>query len=166
MKYDPDIQVLSKVQSDNVKRTELNALSFIMSNPVEGVDSKEIVKEMVKRTGLSQQDINRIFPPTIDEMKAEEQNKSLSGNKEVKALVGDDHEVYIRINSKAAETEAKRKKIAKHREFLRLQKEKPEVFAKPPVEGLPGQPGEAAPQFQPTRPMNLDTNTSNKVSNE
>jgi len=161
--YDPDIRVLSKIQSDNVKRTELNSLSFILSNPVEGVDTKEIVKEMVKRTGLSQQDVNRIFPPTTDERKAMEQNGLLSENKKVEALVSDDHEVYIRINSEAAETEAKRKKIAKHREFLRLQKEKPEVFAKPLP---PEEQGQQDAQFQPTRPLNLQTDTSNKVTNE
>jgi len=148
MKFDPDITIVSKTESAAKNAQKVNALSFLISNNQE-VDTREVSKEILMSSGMSTADVRRIVPPTVDELTAEEQNKKLSDNKDVAVKATDDHNVFIRINSKAADTPARNKKIQKHKEFITLNKTNPEL-----VPGIPNPPlPEDETEFQPTAPI-------------
>jgi hypothetical protein len=52
----------------------------------------------------------------------------MSKNINVKARIADDHDTFIRINSKAAETPARNLKISEHKGYIRLKKVRPDLF--------------------------------------
>lgn len=158
MSHDPDIKIVSKVQSENKNRQELNSLSYLISNVPE-INKRQVSIEILRKSGIKPSDISRFFPPTQDELEAESQNDKLSRNINIDANLEDDHETFIRINSRAAETEARKRKIRQHWEFLRLKKTNPDLF----------------PDFQPqeevqqngnqTQPLNFDT-TAEPLTNQ
>jgi len=105
-------------------------------------------KKLGKLHGLKKDEIDRLFPPTIDERIAEEQNDSLNENKLVPVLAEDDHNVHLEIHSKATETEATKVHRKAHEKALSIKKVNPEFFPQP----------EVATEFQPPKNMGLPAN--------
>jgi hypothetical protein len=83
------------------------------------------------RLKLSKDEVDRLIPPTIDEMRAEKENDSL--NKDtldgVKIEATDDHKTHLEIHGKAADTKAKFAHIEAHKRAMMIQRNSPELFA-------------------------------------
>jgi hypothetical protein len=107
------------------------------------------------RLRFSKDEVARLIPPTIDEMKAEKENESLSANtlKAVEIEPTDDHKTHLEIHSKAKDTKAKFAHIEAHKKAMMIQRNNPELFAgllpDQPQPQIPGQtPPPATPQGQ------------------
>jgi len=82
--------------------------------------------------GLKKDEIDRLFPPTIDERIAEDENEKLSDNKVVGVLREDDHNVHLEIHNKASDTASKFAHIETHKKALMIKKVSPELFPEEP----------------------------------
>jgi hypothetical protein len=96
------------------------------------------------RLMFNKDEVDRLIPRTIDEMKAEAENESLSNNtlKGVKIEATDDHKTHLEVHSKAKDTKAKFAHIEAHKQAMMIQRNNPEIFAGllPDQQTQPGQP--------------------------
>ena len=142
-KIDPDVTIESQVVSRARELEEQQTLTQYFSLALQDPTSNRRwgLKKLGKLSGLEKDEIERLFPPTIDEMIAEDQNKSLSQNKTVEILAEDDHNVHLEIHSKAAATNATYAHIEAHKKALSVKKTRPELFPEEPEETAFQAPG-------------------------
>lgn len=126
----PDIQITSTALSrakQLEERTLLTQfLSLAFSDPT--TNRRYGLKHLAQLNGMTKDQIDRLFPQTIDERVAEEQNVLLSKNQIVPVLPEDDHNVHLEIHSKAKDTDATFAHIETHKKALSIKKVNPELF--------------------------------------
>jgi len=142
-KIDPDVTIESQVVSRARELEEQQTLTQYFSLALQDPTSNRRwgLKKLGKLSGLEKDEIERLFPPTIDEMIAEDQNEPLSKNKTVPVLAEDDHNVHLEIHSKAAATNATYAHIESHKKALSVKKTRPELFPEEPEEAAFQAPG-------------------------
>ena len=150
---DPDITIESRILSRAKQLEERESLTvyfgFALQEPT--ANRRWGLKKLGKLHGLEKDEIERLFPPTIDERIAEEENDSLSENKLVTINREDDHNVHLEIHSKAADTNATYAHIKTHEDALSIKKISPELFPEEPEEAAftpPGTEKLSLPNFQ------------------
>jgi hypothetical protein len=127
---DPDVKIESQVMSRAKQLEERNAMSvyipLVLSDPT--ANRRYGLKKLGKLNGMEKDEIERLFPPTIDERIAEDENDILSDNKFTPVLAEDDHNVHLEVHSKASATDATYAHIETHKKALSLKKTNPELF--------------------------------------
>ena len=161
-KLDPDIyiesQILSRAKQMEDRQTLTGYYTLALSDPT--ANRRYGLKELGKLNGLSSDKVNRLFPQTIDERTAEDQNQMLNDNKLVPVLPEDDHNVHLEIHAKAKETQASKAHIETHKKALSVKKTRPELFPEDQTQTdfNPTEDGELKnvnnnqPKFKPTAP--------------
>jgi hypothetical protein len=156
-KKDPDVKIESRVISQAKKREQRNSLAafgiVLINTP--GSNLRYFAKKM-GRLLFPKDEVERLLPPTIDEMRAETENDLLSENtlKGVEIQPTDDHKTHLEIHSKAAETKAKFAHIEAHKKAMMIQRNNPELFAGLTSDlGQPPQPGPNPQQKPPATPQ-------------
>lgn len=133
-KVDPDVNIESRVISDAKKYDELQVfrgyLQAIAQDP--NVNLRYGLKKMGKLSGLKKDEIAQLFPPTIDELIAEEENIKLEKNEIVMVDANDDHIMHMEIHNKLSDTPAKYAHIQAHKKAMMIQKTNPDVIPKVP----------------------------------
>lgn len=148
-KKDPDVKIESRVVSLAKKREERNNLiglgNVLIQTP--GANLRYFAKKM-GRLMFPKDEVERLLPPTIDEMRAEQENDSLDENSLANVVIEptDDHTTHLEIHSKAADTKAKFAHIEAHKKAMMIQRNRPELFVNPlEMTGLkPGGAGKPA----------------------
>ena len=129
-KKDPDIRIESFIVSEAKRIKERNSLlafaQVLLQDP--GSNKRYVIKKLARLYGFEKDEIERMIPPTIDEMRAEEENEALNKNKTVPISANDDHVVHLEIHKKANQTPATFAHIEAHKAALLLAKERPELF--------------------------------------
>lgn len=127
---DPDVIIESQVLNRAKQLEERQSLgayfTVALSDP--SANRRWGMKRLGKLNGLEKDELDRLFPPTIDERIAEDQNEMLNQNKTVPVLPEDDHNVHLEIHAKAKDTEAAKAHIETHKKALSIKKTKPELF--------------------------------------
>jgi len=96
-----------------------------------------------KLNGLDHEQLERLYPPSVDELLALEENEKLSNNDLVPVGENDNHEIHIEQHMRAAQTNALDSHVKAHRTMQRIKKNQPDIFPQEnPIEGL----GEEVPQ--------------------
>lgn len=135
---DPDISIESKVVSENKKLKERIMLNgygaSIMASP-NAIGKKYFERKLAKLNGLEPDEVNVIFPPSVDELNAEDENDLLSKDKMVQVNPNDNDYEHMQIHSKAADTKARAGHIFAHKHQLMIKRNQPELFS---PQGLPG----------------------------
>jgi hypothetical protein len=133
---DPDVRIESRVLSRAKQLEERQGLTqyFALALQEPTANRRWGLKKLARLNGLEKDEIDRLFPPTVDERIAEEENEKLSKNEPVPVLREDDHNVHLEINNMAADTTAKFAHIRTHVEALSIKKVSPELFPTEPVE--------------------------------
>ena len=150
-KRDPDVKIESRVISQARKREQRNNLAaygqVLVQTP--GSNLRYFAKKM-GRLLFSKDEVERLLPPTIDEMRAEAENEKLNENtlNGVQIEATDDHKTHMEIHGKAADTKAKFAHIEAHKRAMMIQRNNPELFA-PFTQPQPGQPGQPPSLEQP-----------------
>lgn len=128
-KVDPDVKVTSKIQAEQEKATRLQKYTVfynaLMQDPQ--ANRRYANKKLGELIGLKQDEIDRLMPPSVDELGAEEQNEWLNQNKMVKVDPNENHVVHMEIHQKANPTKATLAHIKTHRQMLKLAQENPEL---------------------------------------
>jgi hypothetical protein len=129
-KSDPDIDIESKNVSDIKRAREragfVNLFSLIVNDPQ--VNRREAEKYLAKLNGLKNNLIKVIFPPTIDEIRAEEENDEMKNKKVPRVLITDDDYAHLIIHSTAEESKEREKHIKIHYEALKVKKANAQLF--------------------------------------
>lgn len=127
---DPNIRIESTVLAQ-AKRLEERALltqyfGLAMQEPT--TNRRYALRKLGRASGLDKEELERLYPPTVDERIAEKENDKLNNNELVPVLASDDHQTHLEIHSKAADTEATTNHIGAHEDMLSVKKTNPELF--------------------------------------
>lgn len=168
---DPDIVIESKAISDARKNDELQKyrlfLKDVMATDPSSANLRLALRRVGELSGLKKDQVERVLPPSLDEMEAEEENSQLTNNQKVEVEVTDDDFIHMEIHNKAADTPAKYAHIRAHRLAMMIKRQNPELDKsnrpKEPVEaanmnasigqatnvpGIPTQMPQSSPQLQ------------------
>jgi hypothetical protein len=136
---DPDISVESRVMSDIKRAREQQSFDsfaiIAMQDPSN--NRRYIQKKMAKLRGLRKDEIDMVFPPTVDEMQAEDENDLLNAEKLPNIGIMDDHKTHIYIHAKANQNAQSIAHIRAHKRLMLTKRDRPDIF-----------PPEQAPAFQ------------------
>jgi len=156
-KVDPDVEVLSTVIEEAKRSKELSKYIQLMNAVAESPDAdrRVLVKQFAQTAGMSENEIDAVFPPTIDELTAELQNIEFENGKSPEVLASDNHIVHMRIHRKAAASPYRNVHMATHLRAMVSMKQNPglDPNAMQENQGLQaGEPGAlGGVGFQPER---------------
>lgn len=115
-RVDPDVFIESRAISEARRQRDaakLNAFSTVVyANPSADVAYFNVL--LARSYDLSLQDIELLFPPTIDQRVARAENKKISDNKLVPVNPYDNDQQHLKEHTKAAETSSKLAHIKAH----------------------------------------------------
>jgi len=150
---DPDIKIESQILSRARQLEERNSLTgffgFVLQDPTS--NRRWGYKKLARLYGFEKDEIDRLFPPTIDERVAEDENEKLNKNEFVEVQREDDHNVHLEMHSKAADTPATYAHIETHKKALTIKKVSPELFPEEPEETAFQPPGSTRVTPPPVR---------------
>lgn len=154
-KIAPDIKIesvaLSRAKQMEERQAQSQYLTLAFGDPT--VNKRYGLKDLAKSYGYTKDQIDRLFPPTIDERIAEDQNDLLNQDKLVPVLPEDDHNVHLEIHMKAKDTDATYAHIETHKKALSIKKTNPEMFPADPnaANFQEGQDGTVPPSNAPVQ---------------
>ncbi len=130
---DPDVVIESAIisEANNFKqRTLLTQFgNFVNADPTS--NKRYFQKKLAKLFGMQRDEIDRLFPPTVEEIRAEKENDIINKNNLPPITAQDDHKTHWEIHSKASETEAKLAHMEAHLQAMSIQRNQPELFPQP-----------------------------------
>lgn len=147
---DPDVKIESRFISQARKREQRNNMAAFgqVLTATPGANLRYFAKKM-GRLFFAKDEVDRLLPPSIDEMRAEKENESLNENTltDVRIEATDDHKTHLEIHSKAVDTKAKFAHIEAHKAAMMVQRQNPTLFAGINTqEPMPGQQAGQPPQ--------------------
>lgn len=154
---DPDVEVLSTVIEEAKRSKELSKYIQLMNAVAESPDAdrRVLVKQFAQTAGMSENEIDAVFPPTVDELTAELQNIEFENKKSPEVLASDNHIVHMRIHRKAPASVFRNIHMATHLKAMTSMKQNPNLDpnAMQENQGLQaGEPGKlGGVGFQPER---------------
>ena len=170
-KTDPDLMIESKILNDaaNMRKSGqfMQVLQVAAQDPT--ADRRWAEKHLAELSGMNEDEINDFFPPTLDEMIADNQNIYLNDNKQVPVLGTDNHIVHIQIHNKANATRATIAHIETHKQAMLLQQQNPDLYetqqgtAEEEMGSQPGNEGTVSPS-PVTGQRNMNASDQAKLS--
>lgn len=133
-KTDLDVSVESRVLSDakrfNQSRNFEGYLAIIAKDP--SANLRYGFKHLGKLKGLKKDEIELLLPPTIEELRAEDENKLLEADELVEVLPTDDHVTHLEVHNKMSDTPAKYAHIEAHKRAMLLARVRPDLIPQLP----------------------------------
>lgn len=127
---DPDIMIESKAVSESkMVRERILFQGFgqvVLADPT--ANKRFYNKKLARLNGLSNDEIELLFPPTIEEIQAAKENEELNKNKLQQVDPNDDHATHRVIHVNATETAAKKAHLHAHDMAELIQRNQPELF--------------------------------------
>lgn len=149
---DPDIEIESAALSEASRMKERllfqNFGQVVMTDP--DANKRYYEKHLAKLNGMKKDEVDMLFPPTVDELIARFENETLNHNKMVQVHPLDNHMQHLIEHQTAEETAAKQAHIAAHIEAMRIQKTHPQLFPQQQQDQQGDQNGQPATEGQPT----------------
>lgn len=158
---DPDVVIDSKQVSEAKNVRERMLFGSFANTALADPDSNKryILRHLAKLNNLSKDEIQRVFPPVVDELIAEDENDKLSQNVLMPVSPKDNHMIHLDVHGKAAETPAKKAHIDGHRAMMAVKKDQPELFTDPATGQPTDQQNQPIPQangaVKPANPLNV-----------
>ena len=127
---DPDVKIESKVISEAKRQREQQSFAsfaeFALQDPEN--NRRYIQKRLAKLNGMTKEEIDMAFPPTVDEIQAEEENELLNLNKLPVINIQDDHRVHISIHSKANQKAKTLAHVRSHKKLMLIKRNRTDLF--------------------------------------
>jgi len=134
---DPNIKIESKAVSDTRRFNEAKLfrdyLTLAATDPTAQIRSG--MRYYGKLIGMKQDLVEQIYPPTIDELRAEEENMLIYEGTKAIVLPDDDHYLHLQIHNKLPDSPTKTAHLNAHKRALILQKTNPEMVPLPTAQG-------------------------------
>lgn len=159
---DPDVTVKSKLVADSERMEEMqlfqNYIGVIAADPNANV--RYAFKELGRLHGLRKDKIDRMLPPTFDELRAEEENDRLAEDEKAYVHPIDNDDQHLQVHNRAPDTPAKLAHLNAHKRSMMLKKMRPELFAEQENTMNPtaGEVEEPLPQMQAGNGVNRGGN--------
>jgi len=133
---DPDVRIESRIVSEYKKQRDRDSFSNFVSVAMQDpeVNKRFLEKRLAKLNGMSKEEIDLAFPPTVDEIQAEDENKLLNNKQLPKISVMDDHMTHIDIHSKANQNAWSLAHMQAHKKLMVTKRDRTDLF--PPKKGL------------------------------
>lgn len=133
MGADPDVKITSKVLSDEQRLQKLQMFRSYVKDVLavvgaQGANTRFMLKQLGKLSGLTKDEIDRVLPQNYDELKAEDENDALNNGKLVEVEPTDDDMIHMEIHNKAKDGPQKYAHMNAHKRNMLLKKERPELF--------------------------------------
>lgn len=127
---DPDVSIESKIISEsnrinNLQKYRLFFKDIMETNP-QNSNVSFALRKIGRLSGFDKDEIEQILPPTIDEMRAEDENEKLDNNKMVEVKVYDDDFVHMVVHNRASDTKTKLAHINAHKRAMMLKRVNPQ----------------------------------------
>ena len=126
---DPDVIVKSRILADAENYAQLQIFTkyvqIIAQDPT--VNLRYAEKKLGRLSGIKQDELNCIFPPTIDELLATDENEKLEKNKLAMVSAEDNHQIHLEIHNKLSDTAAKYAHIQAHKKAMLIIKQNPNL---------------------------------------
>lgn len=153
---DPDVKIESRVISEAKRLREQqsfdNMAAILLQDPE--VNRRYVQKRLAKLRGIKKEELDMMFPQTVDEIQAEDENSLLNAGKLPKIGIEDDHLVHMTIHAKANQGAHTLAHTRAHKQLMLLKRNRPDLF-----------PQQTQPGFQPTggqQPVAQNTAEMNK----
>ncbi len=129
---DPDVRIESKIISDDKLLQNLQMFRAFIKDvlAVAGQEAnlRFALKRLGKLSGMTRDEIDRVLPPTYDEMESEEENEKLSNGEMIEVNPTDDDMIHMETHNKASDTPEKYAHVKAHKRAMLLKKARPELF--------------------------------------
>src|SRR3990167_1308455 len=154
---DPDVKITSKVISEQKRLRDQQSFGQFAAFALQDPDTNRrfVLRKMGKLSGMAKEEVDMTFPPTIDELHAEDENQLLNNGKLPKIDVMDEHKTHIEIHAKADQNPTTLAHVRAHKSLMLVKRNHPELFPPPQVPGFPtdqakqkGGEGKPAPATQ------------------
>jgi hypothetical protein len=96
-----------------------------------GTNRRYLLRRLGPISRLKSAELFLMFPPTIDELKAEDENQLLNDNKFVEVGAFDDDAVHLEKHKDAASTPATMAHVEAHKKMMMHKRENPQAFPQP-----------------------------------
>lgn len=123
-------RLLSEAKQFNKSRNFEGYVSIIAQDPSSNL--RYAFKKLGKLKGLKKDEIDLLLPPTIEELRAEDENKQLEIDEIVEVLPTDDHVTHLEIHNKLSDTPAKYAHIEAHKRAMLLARVRPDIIPQLP----------------------------------
>ena len=139
---DPDVRIESRIISEAKRMREQQGFDSIAGLALQDPESghRYILKKAAKLRGFKKQEIDMAFPPTVDEMQAEDENKLLNVGKLPTIGIRDDHKTHIFIHAKANQNAQTMAHTRAHKKLMIVKRNRVDLFP-PPTAPAFQQPG-------------------------
>lgn len=139
---DPDVKIESRVVTENkrqIKRQSFMSFAGLAINDPE-TDRRFTFKHLARMHDMKKEEIDLMFPPTVDELQAQDENDLLNESKVVPINLRDNHKVHIQIHAKADQNPQSVAHIRAHKAAMLVVRNNPELFPTPaqPTFSVPG----------------------------
>jgi len=137
---DPDVKVESLVISEAKRMREQQSFDQFASIAIQdpNTNRRYLFKKMAKLRGMTKEEIDMVFPKTVDEEQAERENELLNEGQLPTIDPRDDHQAHLEIHTKANQTPEARAHMRMHEELALEVRNNPQML-----------PQEQAQPFQP-----------------
>ncbi|MEA3430207.1 MAG: hypothetical protein U9R08_02960 [Nanoarchaeota archaeon] len=171
--YPLDIKIESTYLAALKRRKDLQEFgSFAnaaMQDPM--TNRRFVLRRMAQLSNISKADLSLMFPKSIDELTAEDENDLIKENELPKINVYDDHLVHLEIHNSCIDNKAKAVHMMSHKEMMKVVKqlgmlqtpEQAPLNYKPTDSPPQGQTPATAPKQGPISPDNQLNNQENAI---
>lgn len=149
---DPDVYIESASIVEAERQSDFQEFSAFTQIALQdpSTNRRYVLRKLGKISRLSKVEMMMMFPLTIDEMRADDENRKLDDNELPKIDFYDDDIIHLEIHNKAADTGAKMAHIEAHKMIMFMKKKNPELMpieqeqmrGYSPVNSSQGQPQE------------------------
>ena len=146
---DPDVRIESKIVSEAKRQMRVQGFNAFAGIAIQNPDNNRrfIERELAKLQGVKKEEMDMMFPPTIDEIQAEAENEVLNAEKLPPIKAQDDHQTHIAIHAKANQNPQSMAHIRQHKKLMLIKRDRPDLFA--PQAEAPFQPPPGTPNVRP-----------------
>lgn len=127
---DPDVKIESMLMAEQKRLKKLQKyerfIGIVLQDPT--ANRRYALKRLARLNDWKKDEIDRLLPPTSEELQAEKENEELNKNKRMRVKPTDNHITHLEIHNKAADTPATYAHVQTHIEAMRLQRENPEQY--------------------------------------
>jgi hypothetical protein len=131
LKTDPDVFVESRAVTETQNINKLQKFRLwvkdIAATMPQEANLRFALKSIAELSDIKKDLIDRILPPSMDELDAEEENQLLSAGKIADIDVADDDFVHMEIHNRASDTPQKFAHMKAHRDAMLLKRKNPEL---------------------------------------
>lgn len=126
---DPDIKIESKAVADARKFNEARQMRdyILLATNDPTAQIRSAMRHYGKLIGMKTDLVEQIYPPTVDELRAEDENQFINEGKKAIVLPEDDHYLHLQIHNKLPDSPEKTAHINAHKKALVLQKVRPDL---------------------------------------